>query len=121
VVPADLAELEHHAGFGPGANAGYRRWLAEGRGDWVGLMPHDALPDVGALGAMLDIAASRPRLGLLSADVGDDATPIVEPFLGGITKPAQVIAGFEASDHPHGTLMLARRALLETVGRFDER
>jgi len=120
-APGDLVELEHNAGFGPAANAGYRRWLAEGRGEWVGLMPHDALPAVGALAAMLDIAASRPRLGLLSADVGDDATPIVDPYLGGITKPAEANAGFEAADHPHGTLMIARRDLLESVGMFDER
>src|SRR5690606_9624971 len=63
----------------------------------------------------------RPRLGLLSADVGDGATPVVDPYFGGITRPAAVSEGFEAADHPHGTLMIARRGLLEDVGLFDER
>lgn len=118
---ARLITCGSNTGFGPAANAGYRYWLEHGVGDWVGLMPHDALPDDGALAAMLEIAASRPNLGLLSADVGDGATPIVDPYLGGITRPAAVDDGFEPSDHPHGTLMLANRALLEHVGLFDER
>lgn len=117
----ELLELGENRGFGPAANAGYRRWLAEGTGEWVALMPHDALPDDGALAAMLAIAAERPRLGLLSADVGDGATPVIDPYFGGITRPAAVDEGFEPADHPHGTLMLARRGLLETVGLFDER
>ncbi|MGY6499521.1 MAG: glycosyltransferase [Acidimicrobiales bacterium] len=117
----EIVELGHNAGFGPGANAGFRRWLADGAGEWVALMPHDALPAPGALAEMLGIARDRPRLGLLSADVGDGATPIVDPYFGGITRPARVERGFEAADHPHGTLMLARRDLLSTVGLFDER
>jgi len=28
----------------PGANAGFRVWLAHLAGEWVGLAPHDALP-----------------------------------------------------------------------------
>lgn len=118
---AELIELGANRGFGPAANAGYRWWLEHGEGEWVALMPHDALPDDGALAELLRIAASRPRLGLLSADVGDGATPVVDPYFGGITRPAAVESGFEPADHPHGTLMLARRALLEQVGMFDER
>lgn len=117
----ELLELGANQGFGPAANAGWRHWLATDTGEWVALMPHDALPDDGALAALLAIAAERPRLGLLSADVGDGATPVVDPYFGGITRPASKSTGFEAADHPHGTLMLARRELLERVGLFDER
>lgn len=118
---AHLVELGANRGFGPAANAGYRWWLEHGEGEWVGLMPHDALPDDGALAELLRLAGSRPRLGLLSADVGDGATPVVDPYFGGITRPAATTSGVEPADHPHGTLMLSRRALLEQVGMFDER
>lgn len=116
-----VVELGENLGFGPAANAGYRRWLAEEDGEWVGLMPHDAILGEGAVDALVSVAHDRPRLGLVSADVGDGATPVVDPYFGGITRPAREVAGFEAADHPHGTFMLARRALLEQVGMFDER
>ncbi len=109
-------------GFGPGANAGFRHVLAsDPTCDWVGLAPHDAQPHRDCLTRMLQAANSRPRSGLVSADFGDGATPVVHPFLGGILEPARVSEGWEPAGHPHGTLMLARRALLEQVGLFDER
>jgi GT2 family glycosyltransferase len=70
---------------------------------------------------MLAALDERPRAGLACADVGDDATPIVDPYFGGILAPAAIDEGWEAAGHPHGTLMLARRACLEDVGLFDER
>lgn len=117
----ELIELGQNRGFGPAANAGFRHWLAHGEGEWVALMPHDALPDDGVLASLLAVADEQPRLGLLSADVGDDATSVFDPYLGMITRPATTTAGFEAADQPHGTLMLARRAFLDEVGMFDER
>jgi N-acetylglucosaminyl-diphospho-decaprenol L-rhamnosyltransferase len=109
-------------GFGPAANVGYRRFLAEpDAGEWVVLAPHDALPEPTCLQHMLDVLATRPRAGLACADVGDGATPVVDPYFGGILAPATVNEGWEPAGHPHGTLMLARRACLEDVGIFDER
>jgi GT2 family glycosyltransferase len=109
-------------GFGPGANLGFRHFLAGDAGwDWIALAPHDALPQAGCLVRMLDALAERPRAGLACADVGDDATPIVDPYFGGILAPKAVEEGWEAAGHPHGTLMLARRACLDDVGLFDER
>ena len=118
---ARVLELGSNTGFGPAANAGFAQWLRTGPGDWVALMPHDALPAIDALSQMLAIADERPDLGLLSADVGDGATPIVDPYFGGITRPASTTGGFEPAGHPHGTLMLARRACLDDIGLFDER
>jgi N-acetylglucosaminyl-diphospho-decaprenol L-rhamnosyltransferase len=134
--PADLAllraglpgvevlELGANTGFGPGANAGLRRWMARPAaeaGEWVAVAPHDALPAPGCLGRLAAAASARPRAGLASADVGDGATPVVDRYFGAITRPAVVGEGWEAADHPHGTLLLARRACLEDVGLFDER
>ncbi|HSL57306.1 MAG TPA: hypothetical protein VK866_05645 [Acidimicrobiales bacterium] len=116
-----LIEMGANTGFGPGANAGWRRWLDEGVGEWVALMPHDALPAVDALERLVAEGSARPRAGLVSADVGDGATPVIDPYFGGITRPRAVDDGWEAADHPHGTLMLARRACLDDIGLFDER
>jgi len=116
-----VLEAGANLGFGPAANVGYRHWLQHGAGDWVALMPHDALPAPDCLGRMLDAVESRPRAGLACADFGDGMTPIVDPYFGGILAPASVAEGWEPAGHPHGTFMLARRACLEDVGLFDER
>jgi GT2 family glycosyltransferase len=123
VVPADVRIIENgsNLGFGPAANVGFRWWLAERAGEWVALMPHDALPAPDCLSEMLAAVAARPRAGLACADFGDGATPVVDPYFGGILGPQTVDEGWEPAGHPHGTFMLARRACLEQVGLFDER
>lgn len=117
-----VVETGANLGFGPGANVGYRRFLADPHaGEWVVLAPHDALPEPTCLSHMLEVLATRPRAGLACADVGDGATPVIDPYFGGILAPATVQEGWEPAGHPHGTLMFARRACLEEVGIFDER
>jgi GT2 family glycosyltransferase len=123
-VPTELLELGRNTGFGPAANAGFRHWLAGAAAgeEWVGLAPHDALPAEGTLAALVMAASARPRAGLACADVGDGETPVFDPYFGGMTVPARVSApGWEAVDYPHGTLLIARRAMLEAIGLFDER
>jgi GT2 family glycosyltransferase len=125
-LPADvpLVALPRNRGFGGGANAGFRHVLEHPEPNdvpWVGLAPHDAEPQPGCLAALLTAVAERPRAGLACADFGDGATPVVDPYFGGILAPAAVAEGWEPAGHPHGTLMLARRDLLLEVGLFDER
>lgn len=120
-IDARLFEAGTNTGFGPGANIGLRVWLAEGVGEWAAVVPHDALPDPGALAALIAMAAAQHHVGLACADVGDGETPVVDPYFGGMTVPARVAAGWEPADYPHGTLLLARRACLEAIGLFDER
>ena len=44
------------------------------------------------------------------------------PTSGGMTVPARVTArAGSRSDYPHGTLLIARRAMFEAIGLFDER
>lgn len=123
---AEVVALGHNAGFGPAANAGLRRWLAEDRaraGEWVLVCPHDARPDPGCVATLVAAAADRPRAGLASAEYGDAARlarPVVDRYFGGILAPTERRPGWEAADHPHGTLLLARRACLEDIGLFDE-
>ncbi|MFM7063659.1 MAG: glycosyltransferase family 2 protein, partial [Actinomycetes bacterium] len=47
---ADQVEVGHNSGFGPGANVGLRRFLADpDDGEWVVLCPHDVDPAPGCL------------------------------------------------------------------------
>ena len=120
----ELISLPRNRGFGPGANVGFRHILANPHpddGHWIGLAPQDAEPAQDCLARMLATVATRPRAGLACADFGDGATPIVDPYFGGILAPATVEEGWEPAGHPHGTLMLARSEVLHEVGLFDER
>lgn len=122
----ELVELGENRGFGPGANAGLRRFLERpDDGEWVALAPHDVEPDPDCLPAMLAAASAEPMAGLLCADVGDGMSPVIDPYFGGMVVPAQELPAplprWEDVDYPHGTLMLLRRQLLEEVGAFDER
>lgn len=113
--------LHANTGFGPGANAGFRHWLAHGTGDWVGLAPHDVILEPNCISRLLDAVRDRRRAGLVSAEFGTDEAPIVDPYFGGIQRPAVRGSGWHDAGHPHGTLMLARRECLEDIGLFDER
>jgi GT2 family glycosyltransferase len=117
----ELVELGRNTGFGPAANVGFRRWLAGGRGEWVALCPHDALPADDTLARLVAAAEDRRRAGLACADVGDGEVPVVDPYFGGLTMPGRVESGWEAAAYPHGTLLIARRSCLDEVGLFDER
>jgi GT2 family glycosyltransferase len=122
----ELVEVGANIGFGPAANVGWRRWLGraasgEWAGEWLGLAPHDALPEPDCLRRLLAAGAARPRAGLIGAEFGDGETPVFDRYFGGITAPAAVTEGWEPAGHPHGTLLVARRPCLEAVGLFDER
>ncbi len=118
---SDVVRMGRNGGFGPSANAGWRRFLAEHDGEWVGLCPHDALPAPDAVERILAAAAERPRAGFACGDYGDGSTPVIDPYFGSILVPATVAQGWEPAGYPHGTLLLARRGALEDVGLFDER
>ncbi|MFW2382715.1 MAG: glycosyltransferase family 2 protein, partial [Acidimicrobiales bacterium] len=64
---------------------------------------------------------ANPRLGLLSADVGDGMVPIVDRNFGPIFRPGTSTPGLELCDYPHGTMFIARRECLKQIGLYDER
>ncbi|MBA2283826.1 MAG: glycosyltransferase [Acidimicrobiia bacterium] len=109
-------------GFGPGANVGLHRFLDDADdGEYVVVAPHDALPAPDCLGRVLEELDARPDAGLACADYGDGATPIIDPYFGGIPGPLTVEEGWEPAGYPHGTLLVARRSCLQDIGVFDER
>ena len=119
---ADLIELGSNTGFGPGANAGLRKWLDDGDGEWCVLAPHDALPEPGAVRALVEAAMAQHRAGLACAEFGEPLRPVLDPYFGGIQLPRTLPTdGWEDAGYPHGTLMLLGRSCLEDIGLFDER
>jgi N-acetylglucosaminyl-diphospho-decaprenol L-rhamnosyltransferase len=123
-VEAELVALGYNAGFGPAANSGLRRWLADGDGDHVLVCPHDAEPAPRCVELLVAAASVRPRAGLVSAEYGDHhwgGTPVVDPLFGALLRPSTVDDGWEDAGYPHGTLFLATRACLLAIGLFDER
>lgn len=120
----ELLELGQNTGFGPGANAALRRWLeldGAGRTEWAALVPHDVELFNGCLERITAALRSDPMIGLACADVGDGRTPVIDPYFGGMTRPAAIERGWEDADYPHGTLMMLRRACVDDIGLFDER
>jgi N-acetylglucosaminyl-diphospho-decaprenol L-rhamnosyltransferase len=117
----ELIEAGTNTGFGPGANIGFRWFLAHDPAPWLAVCPHDAHPLPGCIERLVTVAAEQPRAGLASADVGDGLTPVLDRYFGAIPAAATVGEGWEPAGYPHGTLMLARRACLTDVGLFDER
>ena len=117
---SEVVRMGRNGGFGPSANAGWRHVLATAEDEWIGVCPHDALPQPDAVERILTAASTRVRAGLACGDFGDGTTPIVDPYFGGIQVAATVDDGWQPAGYPHGTLLFARRGFLEDVGLFDE-
>ena len=56
----EIVELEENIGFGPAANVGLRRWLADGEGAWCLVCPHDATVEPGCLDLLVSAIVSQP-------------------------------------------------------------
>lgn len=126
IAGAEVVDAGANVGFGPGANIGLRRWLAdpdEAAEGWAVVAPHDAEPLPGCLELLIGEMAARPRSGLASAEYGpgEDFRPTVDKFFGGSFVAAPRGEGWEAVDYPHGTLLAIRREAAREVGLFDER
>lgn len=119
-----LLENDANLGFGPAANVGFRWWLDHRDDEWVLLCPHDAEPAPGAIATLLDAASARLGAGLACGEYGEhewSGKPYIDPYFGSMLVPTERKPGWESCHHPHGTLMVARRACLEEIGLFDER
>lgn len=116
----EVVALGRNTGFGPGANAGMRRWLAAGVDEPCVVVPDDARAAPGTLPALV-AAASDAHRGLVCADVGDGVRARVDPFLGPVPGEPIVEAGPVEVDYPHGTMLLISRDCALDIGLFDER
>lgn len=117
----EIVDAGANTGYGPGLNVATRRLLQDPAIEWIVLSPHDALLESGGIARLIALANAQPHAGIVCADVGDQATPMVDHVLGALPGPAHVHAGWEDAHYPHGTLIVARRHCLDEIGLFDER
>lgn len=113
--------LGRNTGFGPAANVGLQHWLDENQHEFLVVAPHDALPEPDCIERMVALFEARPEIGLAGADVGDERTTIMDPYMGSMSVPSTVEEGWEPAAYAHGTLLMARRECLLDIGLFDER
>lgn len=119
---AVLLQAGRNVGFGPAANLGFRDALEHLAGwEWIGLCPDDALVERDTIERILAAVRERPSAGLACADFGDGCSPCFDRVLGPYLDAATTSEGWSPVDYPHGTLLFARRRLLDEVGLFDER
>lgn len=116
-----LIENMTNEGFGPATNRGWQHWLDHETTDWCLTLPHDVTVAADTIESLVAATSGNPRLGLVSADVGDGLTPIVDRNFGPIFGDPAGESGLEPCDYPHGTMFMARRTCLEQVGLYDPR
>jgi hypothetical protein len=120
-IGTELVLSAENLGYGPALNRLLSRWLAEGRGEFAVLCPHDALPDPDCVERILDVMLQRPQAGLLSAEYDSPTVPGYTLLRGYDLYPIVRGHGFCASEYPNGTLFVVRRGCLKQIGLFDER
>jgi N-acetylglucosaminyl-diphospho-decaprenol L-rhamnosyltransferase len=118
----DVVPLGENLGYGPAANVGLRRWLADGKSGWAVVAAHDALPDPDCLERLLVAAEQLRRAGIVCPEFGIFEIPGADALHGPrFERVGRRERGWESVLFPHGTLMLLRRACVESIGLFDER
>jgi len=131
-VPFELIRNRQNLGFTGGVNTGIARAMAA-EADYVWLLNNDATPTTDVLASLVETMQADPRIGMASPVVRNaDADGAVQ-FCGGFWdgRWAQATTDLTvyrtwAAQHPEriwltGTALLIRRALIEVIGRFDDR
>lgn len=125
----ELLRASHNLGYSGGMNLGIERQLGRGC-ELLLLLTHDARLRPGALATLVDAAEKHPEYGLLGPALVFAGSE--EPFsFGGLVhagggighrtaRPAAV-DGIAACGWLDGGTVMTRAAVLERVGRFDER
>ena len=129
-----LIENTCNLGFTGGCNTGIRQALRDGT-DYVWLLNSDAQVEPGTLGQLVAAAEADPRIGLASPVIRDAADGASITFCCGLiahgtldhtpTNQPEIARAWHAASPErislHGTALLVRRALIETIGELDDR
>lgn len=130
---AQIIALAENRGYAGNNNVGIQAALAQNP-DWVLVLNEDTLLDARCLSELLGVGESDPRIGMVGPMVYHHDEPNVIQSAGGVLKRGwepEHLAKNE-TDHgqftaPHdvewltGCAILARRAVVEQIGMFDER
>jgi GT2 family glycosyltransferase len=128
-----VLSLPVNGGYAPAMNAGIERALAQGA-DRMLLLTHDVQLEPGAVGELLDVAASADGYGVLGPRLRwRDGDRVANETYGGFWSPSgavghhyepQRVPGEErigACDFVDGSAMLINRELIDATGPLDER
>jgi GT2 family glycosyltransferase len=134
-----LIQTGANLGFAGGCNVGLRHVLARGDADYVWLLNNDTVVEADALGRMVELANSSPRMGMIGSTLlFYDRPHTVQAFGGGtfsrwramtqhIGEGASIASvGIFAAEaqkkmtYVVGASMLVSRAFIETVGLMQE-
>ncbi len=125
----ELLRSSHNLGYAAGMNCGIERQLGRGC-ELLLLLTHDARLRPGALARLVEAAKAHPEHGLLGPALvfADTERPFSfggQSLLGGgmrhRTEKPEAEDGIAPCDWIDGGTILVRTAVLERVGRFDER
>lgn len=125
----EVVQADRNLGYAGGMNLGIEAALAAGA-DLLLLLSHDAEFAPGTIGALADAAERHPRFGVVAPELRDTARGEMFSYgatmnrLGAtrhMTAPPRAEDGLYPCDAVDGAFMLVRAAMLEEVGRFDER
>ena len=134
-MSVELVELDRNLGYAAGNNAGIRRALAAGC-DAVWILNNDTIVAADSLSALVEMAESVDRIGIIGACILEDDAPTVVQCLGGgkynwaLSKVDLVAAGADVArpgpwldarpDFIAGSCMFVLRSTLERVGLLAE-
>lgn len=128
----EVIQTGENLGYGGGNNVGIHVSL-ERAADYVWVLNNDTELPLDGLDVTVEIMEADPRIGILGLDSLNENTGEMEeagPFPAGLPRLSQR-PGFapapgcpfsvELMDHVHGSCLLIRREVLESVGAFDLR
>ncbi len=121
---AEVVHGQIGATFASATNVGLRRFLSAPQdvwGGWVVVCRDEPEIGRGCIDHMIDVAETRGhRTGIVCAETGRDAVPVVDPCAGGVMVAAHRHGDWAPAEYPNGGLMAVRRGCLEDIGLFDE-
>lgn len=125
---AEILASAENLGFAAGSNAGIERALAGGS-DYVWLLNNDALPDAGALRALVSKAEEDPQIAAVGSVVYEGTgARTVQAWGGGWADPRtgrsahfRKPVATDRLDYITGASLLLRRQAIERSGSLDER
>ncbi|ABB33102.1 glycosyl transferase family 2 [Geobacter metallireducens RCH3] len=130
----ELIQTGANLGFAGGNNAGIRHALVRGA-DYVWLLNNDTVVEPGALGALVRVAESDPRVGMVGSKIVYFDDPWLLWFAGAVIDPERPHRPFHRGLHERdtgqydrvaetgyvtGCSLLARREMMAEVGMLDD-
>lgn len=118
-----IVQLEENKGWGGGLNILMNEWLTDETTPYCFISAHDALPQPGCLGMLLESMDQHPEIGIACPEYGIPQLPCFSPLRGPSLIPTtpRPPGTVESVVFPLATLMIFRKDCLKEIGLYDER